>query len=234
MKLFANGCSFTWGGGLYPSLYDQHGILDYHNPTPTNKHRLERVWPAHLADLLGAEECVNLSMGCGSNDRIVRTTMDFFSQNTDTDWLVIIQLTQPHRFEYWDEQHQTWVMNIPNSVKLEKNITANDTCEHIRFRDSVYVHTNDRTYAQKYWTQVIGLASFLSNRNLNYKFINLVKNFDVHLEEYQRQYLSSNVNWLNDNYMDTIGSLFSGQDDGTHPTVEGHKEIAQSIFDKLK
>lgn len=77
MKLFANGCSFTWGGGILEEEHQQFfSILD--QPKHLIELRERSVWPYFLSEKLKADMCVNYAMGCGSNDRIVRTTLDFF------------------------------------------------------------------------------------------------------------------------------------------------------------
>ena len=81
MKLFANGCSFTWGGEILKNIRDKHGnILDETNTSEINQDRLNVVWPKHLSDKLGCTEHHNYSMACGSNHRIVRKTLEFFIQ----------------------------------------------------------------------------------------------------------------------------------------------------------
>jgi len=62
MILLVNGCSFTWGGGL-----DKQG----------DQVRETSVWSHHLGALMNAEKVVNLAAGCGSNQRIFRTTVDY-------------------------------------------------------------------------------------------------------------------------------------------------------------
>ena len=93
MILLANGCSWTWGGGLEP--YVQVG-----------KKRDQLVWPYHLGNLLSATQTVNLAKGCGSNQRIVRTTRDWImSQNEETlsNTIAVIQWTEPSRYEFYHD-----------------------------------------------------------------------------------------------------------------------------------
>jgi hypothetical protein len=67
--LFTNGCSWTWGGSLE----------EYWE---TEEDRLKLVWPHHLGNLLRADNVVNLSLSCGSNQRIVRTTLNWLLSKT--------------------------------------------------------------------------------------------------------------------------------------------------------
>lgn len=89
MKLLTNGCSFTWGGGL-----DQEPFC------LSDKERQAVVWPHKLGELLGADVS-NLAVGCGSNQRIFRTTFEWLLVNELTeDDIVIVQFTEPSRYEY--------------------------------------------------------------------------------------------------------------------------------------
>jgi hypothetical protein len=126
MKLFANGCSFTFGGGLCNQFDTDHKgqyIFVPGSSHPKNIEREKVVWPSHLGKLLDADEVVNLSIGAGSNSRIVRTTLDFFmeklSQGADvTEYLAVIEWTDISRHEY-SAHGQWWLCN--------NNGVANDT-----------------------------------------------------------------------------------------------------------
>jgi hypothetical protein len=238
MRLFANGCSFTWGGAIFPSLYDETGaLLDYDNTSPLNQQRLSTVWPAKLGTLLAAEETVNLSMGCGSNDRILRTTLDFFSNLVSrkydmSEWMAVIQFTQAHRYEYWDDQTKTWAMVIPNSVTPGKSMPRDKDNEYKR--DVTYSYLNDISFAQKYFTQVVGLAGFLEKHNIQYRFINLVMDPWNYLSPTQSDYLKKHVKWVGDEPYLTMPKIFSDVEGTDHPSIIGHDQISQSLYGYIK
>ena len=83
--LFVNGCSWTYGGGLdRPNRQNQFNF-PYE---PGTKEHLEYihneiVWPAHVKKLMNFDRCVNLAEGCGSNQRICRTTFDWVNQQDE-------------------------------------------------------------------------------------------------------------------------------------------------------
>ena len=92
--LFTNGCSWTYGGGLDTPDTKQR-IMHLHNNI---------VWPAHVKKLMNFDEQVNLSAGCGSNQRICRTTFDWLSKQTPEtlkNTTAIIQWTCVDRYEYY-------------------------------------------------------------------------------------------------------------------------------------
>jgi hypothetical protein len=92
--LLVNGCSWTYGGGLdHP---DNKEVI-------TNLHD-NIVWPAHVKKLMNFDTCVNLAEGCGSNQRICRTTFDWVSQQDEEtlkNTTVIIQWSCEDRYEYY-------------------------------------------------------------------------------------------------------------------------------------
>lgn len=242
MRLFTNGCSFTWGGAIYPTLYDENNnLLDYHNTSSMNQKRLDEMWPAHLGRKVSAEQVVNLSMGCGSNDRIVRTTFDYFSslkhkQQYTTDWYAIIQLTIPFRFEYWDDISDSWVLCVPNGAMTSNKTDYSHRQNIDNFTNHVWKNFNDTTYAQKYWTQVVGLASFFKSLNIPYWFSNLDTSAFPELNSHQREFLQNNISWLDNNPMRKFGDLFEERHDSGsgHPSLLGHKQIADSIYYRIQ
>ena len=240
MKLFANGCSFTWGGAIYPDLHDDKGeLLDYANTTELNQQRLATVWPSKLGKLIDATETVNMGMGCGSNDRIVRTTMDYFAHLLEqgqelSDWLAVIQWTQAHRYEYWDDETNTWAMVIPNGISFGKRVKWSYTESKEYERNITYSYLNDTSFSQKYFTQVVGLASFFDQHKIKYRFMNLSIDHISGLNTAQVNYLTKNIKWVGDNVYITINNMFKDAHESKHPTVVGHDQIASNLFRYIK
>lgn len=108
--LFTNGCSWTWGGSLE----------EYWE---TEEDRLKLVWPHHLGNLLGVNNVVNLSLLCGSNQRIVRTTLNWLLSKTSeelTNTIAIIQWTELSRYEYYVPKYDDPTENIEDRWLLNK------------------------------------------------------------------------------------------------------------------
>lgn len=92
--LFTNGCSWTYGGGLDNPPTTEH-IKNLHDNV---------VWPAHLKRKMNFDQCINLASGCGSNQRICRTTFDWLAkqdEETLKNTTAVIQWSQVVRFEYY-------------------------------------------------------------------------------------------------------------------------------------
>jgi hypothetical protein len=99
MILYTNGCSWTWGGSL-DHLFCLNGHYEIEN-----EKRLALLWPHHLGKLLEAAQVHNLADGCGSNQRIVRTTYNWLRSKTPeelSETVAVIQFTQWSRFEFYD------------------------------------------------------------------------------------------------------------------------------------
>ncbi len=91
MKIYFDGCSYTWGAELQPNHKEQ---------------RYSKLICNHL----GAEE-TNRSSSGGSNDRIVRNLL--VENNIEEYDLAIIQMTYPVRTEYWDDNKNRWIKVNP-------------------------------------------------------------------------------------------------------------------------
>ena len=86
MKIYFDGCSWTWGAELEDPYQSRFSKI--------------------ISDKLGAEE-YNISKRGASNHRIVRQLLVDHKNISEFD-LVIIQLTLPHREEYYDKRSETF------------------------------------------------------------------------------------------------------------------------------
>jgi uncharacterized protein YutD len=119
--LFTNGCSWTFGGGLDQPDTREH-ITHLHDNI---------VWPAHVKRLMNFDEQVNLSAGCGSNQRICRTTFDWVSKQTPEtlkNTTAVIQWSCVNRYEYYVPKNNEKQTILPGLVEdIHPNIMVNET-----------------------------------------------------------------------------------------------------------
>jgi hypothetical protein len=164
--LFVNGCSWTYGGGLdRPSRKNQFN-MPYE---PGTKEHLEYihneiVWPAHVKKLMNFDKCVNLAEGCGSNQRICRTTFDWVNQQDEEtlkNTTVIIQWSCEDRYEYYvptkeeqDDFQKRYHVSPMRKEDIYKKQVINDNNYDV-------LHNLDR------WAKVNphGIISFTENHN---------------------------------------------------------------------
>jgi hypothetical protein len=231
MKLFTNGCSFTWGG----EIRENESI-----PLTTNleNFRETRVWSAHLHKKLKTTELHNLSKGGASNQRIVRTTLDFFIDKLDNnipvdDFVAVIQWTDLSRYEVWDETKKTWLVITSNSVLPEVDFVKFKKLMQ-RFED------DDKTYYSNWYHQLICLSSFFELHKIKYVFctmdyifINESKNDIQYI--LPDNYLKHNIKWLGtDSQSNQILNSIDYFYPKCHPNLKGHEIIAERLYNRLK
>ena len=132
MNLFVNGCSFSAGHG---EVHDQQGKL-----LPP----LDYVWSNQIKDKF--DSVTNYALAGGSNDRIFRTTMEYFSKDP-TDTIAVIQWTAPIRFEVYNELFRTW-LGICNNATISIRPSMSNV---IKDEDlSVNIHMDDGLALEKF------------------------------------------------------------------------------------
>lgn len=233
-KLFATGCSFTWGGGIEEYLYDSNNIiLDELNSSDQNQRRLNVTWPGKLSKLLNCTEFYNYSIGGGSNDRIVRKTTNFFidkihNNENLSDWIVIIQWTVPHRFEFFDSESKSWGIVLPEFVCTE-NKRYFDKKESEKILSSFFWNT-DEAWQQKQFNDILLLGSFLKTHNIKYFFTSMCP---LELKSSHEDYCSENFVWYNNNLkMCSIESMqnIDRCKKSPHPSEIGHTQISENFY----
>lgn len=233
MKLFTNGCSFTWGGGILEEEFGLTGTLSGQIDEQHRKFRECSVWPYKLHQLLKSDNLVNLSIGCGSNSRIVRSTIDYFialqSQNHDiSDHIAVIQWTEPSRFEIYHADAASWLL-----IKTDVVIPEVD---HKHYRDfQMRLLDDQRNHLNSLFNSMMCLSHFFDKWNIKYLFTGLLQ-----LEtntDYQYNYCVENMNWFMGHPSFTICSSIPEEEfrySSGHPNIAGHERIANSIYMYMK
>jgi hypothetical protein len=145
--LYANGESWTEG----VKFDEETGILQ------------DQRWSKLLSDKLGLIE-INESEGGGSNDRMVRTTIEWFDNNIDK-WdevLVILGFIDPIRMEYWDEVDNNWCQW--NARDMDNIILGNKKW----WKKYVTLFLNDVSLHHNLKNQILLLTSFFDSNNIKY------------------------------------------------------------------
>jgi hypothetical protein len=263
MILYTNGCSWTWGGGL-----DEH--FRYDDGRVNDDIRLNLVWPKHLSDLLKTDKVYNISTACGSNQRIIRTTIDWVTSQSKTDLedtVAVIQFSEWSRFEKYvpisdkdpyENLKERWLKCRIDSALFDYNGPEGPD-EH-RYLQEEIKHINRRlkttspienfyttlqqmyalkgifdTYGVKdyyFWHLGQGWLSFpLQYRELIYKDFKVLDQFD------------NFTSW--DDFNSSKGCSFKDHPDywyyerlapdvPVHPSLLGHKQLAELIYDRMK
>lgn len=248
MKLFANGDSFTFGGGLYDAHDRSVGGMTPYSPNPANKERLQVTWPGVLKELIGAESLVNYGMSGGSNARIARTTLDYFYnllyQGEDlSEYTAVIQWTELARTEFIIDRH--WFYFGPGGAATDIGIgeTALPPCKAEFYVDNYYksyykVLQSDQQDVTNFITHINAVGNFFKAHNIKYVFCMHVDCFlyanKIKKIDQIKQILNREFNWLNGSMQDSVLLHFLNEatqvgPDDTHPNVMGHRLIAEQI-----
>jgi hypothetical protein len=226
MILFTNGCSWTWGGGLEPNYTTEEG-------------RLALCWPHHLGEQLGCSEVVNLSIGCGSNQRIIRTTFDWLQKKTPDELdetIAVIQLTEPSRYEYYQPETDEWA-----KCKVDQCIQSSERPTFALARSNLRLQTyTDQEGVYTYLSTIFALVKMFEIFKVKKYFIWGLQGFNTTSFNVSRTFDSINLVDLKNIQdgcsawkYDIVGMLPKGVVD-QHPSVTGHKQISEIIFEKIK
>lgn len=240
MILFTNGCSNTWGGGLEPH-FRQNDIND-------NSKRLSLVWSHHLGKLLNADKVINLSAGCGSNQRTVRTTFDWFINDykKNEPVIAVIQITDPARYEYYlthdfsDFENDTdqWLKLTPSAHVLNNDslIKHNFVLSEIepkvkKERDSRMLTYTLLEGMYRTITNLSALANLFKDNSVEYHFFekgfNMPEFYPIKYKKYFKE-----LHFIDaierDFKVDTVSKV------DNHPSVLGHKQLADLLYQRIR
>ena len=147
-RIVSNGCSWMEGMGV-TSQDEQGGKL---------RHRLSALF----AKRYSAKD-INLSIPGGSNDRILRTTIDWFAKNNllnHNETFVLIGLTQPERTEmYYNETNSYIKIRASDMEYWKENFSENHEdmvklC-NLKFK---YAHSYQDDY-ERLMRMILGMCS---------------------------------------------------------------------------
>lgn len=176
-KIYANGCSFTCGGGLHwdttKKLYKEKFNIDI-------KNHLDYAYPNVLGDKLNIN-VINDAVPGGSINRLVRTTYKYIFKNLNDikGTLFILEIPPAWRDEMYSNELKR-VINVTGDTigSIRDNTDAanghnKDDIKRIHqpLRDYFYNFVDISYDNFKFNTALIGLLSYLKLHNLNYLII---------------------------------------------------------------
>jgi Family of unknown function (DUF6071) len=256
MYIFANGDSYSYGHGLSNiGTEPRQWPLDHRDKI----YALENSWPSQLAQLHNLDY-VNLSKPGGSNDRIVRTTLQYFTGNHLPDPLVIIGWTGVHRRElhikesivqhFPNEPFSGYKTFTPSYNQVEMDLPNTEVARWSR-RFTQFGWDNLESHVT-FLQQVLLMQNYFDNRKIKYIFF--LSFSDVHKWQYQRakgsyelemtESLYNAIDWqkflgYNKNNFHAMDTWFEQQlcdedwDSSEHPTLSGHQKITKILNREL-
>lgn len=130
--IYATGCSFTNGDEIGEEVFLSREMartdfcverdpltkaLSRKDQAALDRMREENRYSAHLGRLIGCERVVNPSHGGRSNTAIVRDTIrdmaDILRKTDPGDVFVVVQWSDPMRFDVWSHRHQDYLCVLP-------------------------------------------------------------------------------------------------------------------------
>ena len=212
--LYANGDSWMAGDGVEEKPHEVQGTK-----------RCSKL----LSDKLGLIE-INESTSGGSNDRMVRRTIEWFDYNTDK-WdevLVVLGFTTPHRMEYWepDEKWVGWnahsfnefIVSEPDKKWWEKYVT-------------LFLHDVNVNYTLK--NQILLLTSFFDSNNIKYL---MFFSWGIEIEEFKDFKTINKKYIISETFKDYIENKIGPKKALTkcdHSSVDGHKIWSEKLYEEL-
>jgi len=221
MILYANGCSYTTGCELEgPHIGD-------------SKYNKDRAWPAILGKNLGATEVINEAKAGGSNDRIIRTSLDWILSNRSKEkLLVVIGWTDPYRTEI---KIDGTYHHICSALQRKSNKILKEAHRHFT------TYYCDDSYAQpKKVHQVILMQDFLKLRKINYFFFNAILSVQPRFCKHRSIGNAIDLN----NYLhpfdmqkcmlNKVFKIFKPVPWGTHPEEAAHRYWGNFLYNEIK
>ena len=255
MILLTNGCSWTWGGGLeYVISVDNiiHKNISTFPEISTDgldDIRYASVWPYHLGNMLGSEKTINLALGGGSNQRIVRTTLNWIMSQSAEDLentVAVIQWTDAARYEYYaplnmddplENIETRWARvkidlclsqeDIPYREKLKRSQRRFETYTDI---ESMY-RTITEMSTLSYFFNKYKIKYFFWDKDCAYPISSVKHKFieNIYPEPF-KTFILNNFNWVNI-YHSEYERLLEYND--SHPNLKGHKQIAELMYNQI-
>lgn len=243
MVLLTNGCSWTWGGSLEPWIFNEEKArfkFSYNHDK-----RLNLVWPHHLSTILGTIESINLSDGCGSNDRILRTTYDWLSSTNLSkikETIAVIQWTEPSRYEFYKPAYENnnlenlnarWIKCKIDCVVFPFNIDDSELKKQTEITNNYLSNWTDIQSAYKFLFQVEALTRIFESYEVKYFYWangNYINSTPRNIKERLLKF-----NWID--YDSDVSNMWQYErisDNDQHPNIVGHKQIAEIIYNKIK
>ena len=206
MKIYFDGCSFTYGSEL--------------------KDRLKSRYSRLLCDHFDAEE-YNIAKGGGSNRRIARNLLEHDLSQYD---MVVLQMTKRQRTEYYSHKHWqrvSWAKVVRNGIMSRKNNTSSKHWGRAERDDGNYErYVKDRDFWETYYRDIYNDEYGKSDEKIYYNlFKGLLRNKPHVILSIEKK-PSVPVDIMIDKNIPRVTSKYD-----SHPNAEGHKLISKKIID---
>ena len=191
MKLLVSGCSFSAGAEITHT--DSNGVYCQFKDA-------EWLWPNDIKNRMGYE-LHNIAMPGNSNDKIIRSTVEWLEHNGHEDTAVIVQFSSPYRLELYNELINDYVNycttghlvqdtpegkpKLGTSISLFDHHTDNIITQDQLDRNKLHKKTilalsdmlrfvwNDENIQHQFLMKALFMHDYLSNKNIPYIFTSM-------------------------------------------------------------
>lgn len=249
MHVLVNGCSNTFGANVV-----DNGLLNNKETfAEADAKRLQLTYGNQLKELLGAADYTNLAINCGSNGRIVRTTLNWcLQQNKETlaNTVAVIQWTHGMRYEYYIADSQ---LDDPKEIQTASadRISKDERWARVKVGVRGGVEGEPREI-KGYSVDELAQMRFLlwTPQECLYRDIecyaaldSIFKSFGVryfywHLLGYSitdqmQPWVQSSFSWVNQNSPSSLDIHYDTLP-CQHPSAAGHRAIGERIYELIK
>ena len=245
MKLVANGCSFTFG----------------HKDSKNNM-APDWVWPSLFNDTKEFTSTINLAVEGASNDRVVRTSIEYFEKNKGIDFnntILVVQHPTPNRGEWFNIANKLWIGYVTTMEDVLYDIsmsyyTKNDLdkiqidtkTERKVFEQYKLFVESDITEVIKYFKNIILLQTYCKQKGIKLLQVGLSARClpRFHFKE-SRDSIANNIfckelykmideSIICDRFLTDIAKGNEESHDDGHPNEVGHDLIFRYINNEIK
>tara|TARA_B100001287_G_C22626482_1_gene502776 strand:+ start:73 stop:729 length:657 start_codon:yes stop_codon:yes gene_type:complete len=210
MKLYVNGCSFSYGNNL------------------DNK----SAWPDFMKDY----DVINESWIGSSNKRILRRTIEYIETHAYDDTFFVIQLSDWFRDEWYDAEFDTWIGMCKNDVVLDdrsyNRSDINQTELNVKVKNFIQhsiLHRSIKTVEQETFNLLNTAIAYFNQNDVNYLFTGMSSRCMPH---------DNHVNIITPGHFVKPISIVAGNNiistSDSHPNEAGHKLFARYILNEIK
>jgi len=245
MKLVANGCSFTFG-----------------HKDSENSMAPDWVWPSRFNHTKEFTNVVNLAVEGASNDRVVRTSIEYFEKNKGihlNSTILVVQHPTPNRGEWFNTTNKLWVGYINNvenvlyDISLTNytiddldKITTDTETERKVFNQYKSFVESDLTETIKYFKNIILLQNYCKQKGIKLLQVGLsARCLPRFYFKGSRQRISNNIfckelykmideSIICDRFLTDIAKGNEESADDGHPNEAGHDIIFRYIYNEIK
>ncbi len=245
MELVANGCSFTFG-----------------HKDSLNSMAPDWVWPSRFNGSKGFTNVVNLAVEGASNDRVVRTSIEYFEKNKGIDLnnvVLVVQHPTPNRGEWFNIENKLWIGYVTTMEDVLYDISVTDYTKQDLDKIKTDTETERKVFDQykkfvesditeiiNYFKNIILLQTYCKQKEIKLLQVGLSarcipelyfreENTDIAKNIYCKElYKLIDQNIFCNRFLTDITAGNEESPTDGHPNEAGHNIIFRYIYNEIK